>query len=33
MTRDDYDNQMQEILSELQGIEDLLNEVKINFEY
>jgi len=33
MTREDYDNQMQEIYQELQGIEEVLDELKINFEY
>jgi hypothetical protein len=33
MTREDYDNQMQEIHLELNGIEDVLKELKINFEY
>ena len=33
MTREDYDNQMQEIYQELQGIEGVLDELKINFEY
>ena len=33
MTREDYDNQMQEIHLELNGIEEVLYEVKINFEH
>lgn len=33
MTREDYDNQMQQIHLELHGIEEVLNELKINFEY
>jgi hypothetical protein len=33
MTKEDYDNLMLETHLELQGIEDLLNELKINFEY
>ena len=33
MTREDYDNQMQQIHLNLQGIKELLNELKLNFEY
>ena len=33
MTREDYDNQMQEIHLELNGIKEVLYELKINLEH
>jgi hypothetical protein len=33
ISRENYDNQMQQMRSELQGIEEVLKELKINFEY
>ena len=33
MSREDYDNQIQQIHLNLQGIEEVLNELKMNFEY